>query len=640
MLQKIMEKRLHSLLKTKSDLTPGGKMNSTAPQSGAVSGRVVMQGVKSLPVRQAGVDDSYALYPRRLPTVTCLPTNKGRQSRRGYSGKGIIKVIPLGGLEEVGRNMTLFEYEGRILIVDMGLQFPEAEMPGIDYIIPNVSYLKGREDDILGVVFTHGHYDHIGAVPYLMDSIGNPPIFATPLAKGIILKRQEDFPKGSVLKIREIKREDRIVLPPFILRTFPQNHNIPDNIGLLIETPVGNIMHTGDFKFDYTPIGDEPAQISKIAALCKDGILLLMSDSTNSEIPGHSLSEKIIQDNLEEIFKIAAGRIIAATFASLLSRVQELMNLAQRYERKVLIDGYSMKANVEIAIKLGYLKIKPDIIISPKEIRHIPDKKVLIICTGSQGEGDASLMKLAHKDHQFLSIKKGDSVILSSSIVPGNERAVQGLKDLLSWQEAKIYHSPMMDIHASGHAQQEELKTMINIANPRFFMPIHGSRYMLQLHKEVALSLGISEKNIIVGENGDIIEMTKDKLRILKEKVPTNYVMVDGLGIGDVGEVVLRDRQAMAKDGMFVIVVIIDSQKGKVKQSPDIISRGFVYLRESKELLRDVRKRVIRLVEGVTASNHPINFTFVKNQIREDLGKFLFQKTRRRPMVLPVVIEV
>lgn len=551
-----------------------------------------------------------------------------------------VRIITLGGLEEVGRNMTLFECRGKILIVDMGLQFPEAEMPGIDYIIPNTSYLKGREDDILGIVFTHGHYDHIGAVPYLIEKIGNPPLFATPLAKGIILKRQEDFPRGSILKIQQIKREDKIVLPPFIVRSFPQNHNIPDNVGLLIETPAGRILHTGDFKFDYTPVGDEPAQISKIAALCQNGVLLLMSDSTNAEVQGHSLSEKRIQDNLEEVFKNARGRIIAATFASLLSRVQELINLSQKYGRKVLIDGYSMKANVEIAVELGYLRIKQDTIITSKDIRHIYDDKVLIICTGSQGEGDASLMRLAHKDHQFLSIKRGDSVILSSSVVPGNERAVQGLKDLLAWQGAKIYHSQMMDIHASGHAQQEELKTMLNIARPRFFMPIHGSRYMLELHKEIALSLGISEKNIIIGENGVIIEITKDKFRMLKEKVPANYVMVDGLGIGDVGEVVLRDRQAMSKDGMFVIVVIIDSQKGKVKQSPDIISRGFVYLRESKELLRDVRKRIIRLVEGITTSQHPANFTFVKNQIREDLGKFLFQRTRRRPMVLPVVIEV
>ena len=299
-----------------------------------------------------------------------------------------------------------------------------------------------------------------------------------------------------------------------------------------------------------------------------------------------------------------------------------------------------MKANVEIAISLSYLKIKKDTLISPRELRHFPDKRILIICTGSQGEGDASLMRLAHKDHQFLSVKKGDTVIFSSSTVPGNERSVQELKDLLSWQGAKIFHSQIMDIHASGHAQQEELKTMINVVKPKFFMPIHGSHYMLEVHKDLALSLGIPQKNIIIGENGNIIEMTEGKIKVRKEKVAASYVMVDGLGIGDVGEVVLRDRQAMAKDGMFVLVVVVDSTTGKVRQSPDIISRGFVYLRESKDLLRQVRKKVIRLVEEITLSKHTVNWAFVKNKIKEELGKFLFKKTKRRPMVLPVVIEI
>ena len=552
-----------------------------------------------------------------------------------------LKIIPLGGLEEVGKNMTLFEYDGKILIVDMGIQFPDdINMPGVDYIIPNTLYLEGKTENILGAVFTHGHYDHIGAIPYLMSKIGNPPLYATPLTKGIILKRQEDFSKLAPLNIKEIKREDKILLPPFYIQTFPQNHNIPDGIGLLIETPIGKILHTGDFKFDYTPIADIPTDILKIASLSHEGILLLMSDSTNAETPGHSLSEKTIQDNLENIFERSEGRIITATFASLLSRVQELFNLAEKFKRKVTIDGYSMKANVEIAIKLGYLKIKPDTIISPKEVRRFPDNKILVICTGSQGEGDAVLMRLAHKNHKFLSVKKGDSVILSSSTVPGNERSVQELKDLLSWQGAKIFHSQMMDIHASGHAHKEELKTMINLTKPKFFMPIHGSHYMREIHKEIALNLGIHEKNIIIEENGSIIEMSENSFEIKKEKAAAGYVMVDGLGIGDVGEVVLRDRQAMAKEGMFVVIVMIDSSTGKVKQSPDIISRGFVYLRESKELLHETRKRTIKLVEKITASGHPTNWSFVKKRIKEDLGEFLFKKTKRRPMVLPVVIEI
>lgn len=552
-----------------------------------------------------------------------------------------LKIIPLGGLEEVGKNMTLFEYDEKILIVDMGIQFPdETNMPGVDYIIPNISYLEGKSENILGAIFTHGHYDHIGAIPYIAGKIGNPPLYATPLTRGIILKRQEDFSKLAPLNIKQIKREDKISLPPFSIQTFPQNHNIPDGIGLLIETPVGKVLHTGDFKFDYTPIADVPTDILKIASLSHDGILLLMSDSTNAEMPGHSLSEKTIQDNLENIFERSEGRIITATFASLLSRVQELFNLAEKFKRKIAIDGYSMKANVEIAIKLGYLKVRQDTIIAPKEVRRFPDNRILIICTGSQGEGDAVLMRLAHKTHKFLSVKRGDSVILSSSTVPGNERSVQELKDLLSWQGAKIFHSQMMDIHASGHAQREELKTMINLTKPKFFMPIHGSRYMREIHKEIALNLGISEKNTIIEENGRIIELTSNSFEVKKEKAAAGYVMVDGLGIGDVGEVVLRDRQAMAKEGMFVVIVMIDSSTGKVKQSPDIISRGFVYLRESKELLHETRKRTIKLVEKITAAGHPTNWSFVKKRIKEDLGEFLFKKTKRRPMVLPVVIEV
>lgn len=572
----------------------------------------------------------------------------GRKSREGSNPsphnkkmtEEPLKIIPLGGLEEVGRNMTLFEYKGKILILDMGLMFPDDTMPGVDFIIPNTQYLKGKERDIVGVVLTHGHYDHIGAIPYIIGKIGNPPIFATPLTKGIVEKRQKDFPQASPLRIQEIKREDEIILGPFKIKTVPLNHNIPDNVGVFIETPVGTIFHTGDFKIDFTPVGDEPADLSKIAKIASKGVLLLMSDSTNAEEKGHSLSEKEIMENLEFIFKNAKGRIIATTFASLISRIQELIFLAEKYGRKILVEGYTMRSNFEISWKLGKIKVNPESVITPRELKKIPDDKVLIICTGSQGEGDAVLMRLAHKDHPYLKVKKGDIVIISSSTVPGNERAVQELKDLLSWQGAKIYHSKIMDIHASGHANQEELKTMIRLIAPKFFMPVHGSHYMLECHKEIAINVGIPEKNIIVVGNGDLIELYKDEFKIHHKKVPAHYVMVDGLGIGDVGEVVLRDRQVMAKDGMFVIVVVVDSHTGRVKQSPDIISRGFVYLRESQRLLYETRKRTVRLVERIIRSKHPINWSYVKSRIREELGEFLYEKTKRRPMVLPVIIEV
>lgn len=554
--------------------------------------------------------------------------------------KNVLKIIPLGGLEEIGRNMILLEYQEKILILDMGLQFPTEAMPGVDYIIPNVAYLKGKEKNILGVFISHGHYDHIGAIPYLIGEIGNPPIFATSLTKGIIIARQKEFPKAPHLNVTQIKRKDEIKLPPFTIYSFPQTHNIPDGVGFFIKTPVGNVIYTGDFKFDHTPVGDHPSDIPYLSKLASKGVLVLMSDSTNAEVPGHSLSEKEIQENLEIIFEKSQGRIIAATFASLLSRIQELINLARKFGRKVAIEGRAMRNYVEIAIKLGFIQIDPQDLIMPQDVRKFPDKEILIICTGSQGEDDAVLMRLAHKEHRFLSIKRGDTIILSSSIIPGNERAVQELKDLLSWQGAKIYHNQMMDIHASGHAQEEELKTMINITRPKFFVPVHGTHYMLELHKGIAMEMGIPEENIIVGENGRVIEVTKNKILLSKEKVPAGYVMVDGLGIGDVGEIVLRDRQAMAKDGMFVIVLVVDSVTGKVKQSPDIISRGFVYLRNSQTLLRQTRERAIRIVEKITQAGKPVNWLFVKNKLKEGLGEFLFEKTRRRPMVLPVVIEV
>jgi ribonuclease J len=554
--------------------------------------------------------------------------------------KNVLKIIPLGGLEEIGRNMILLEYQEKILILDMGLQFPTEAMPGVDYIIPNVAYLKGKEKNILGVFISHGHYDHIGAIPYLIGEIGNPPIFATSLTKGIIIARQKEFQKAPHLNVIQIKRRDEIKLPPFTIYSFPQTHNIPDGVGFFIKTPVGNVIYTGDFKFDHTPVGDHPSDIPYLSKLASKGVLVLMSDSTNAEVPGHSLSEKEIQENLEIIFEKSQGRIIAATFASLLSRIQELINLAKKFGRKVAIEGRAMRNYVEIAIKLGFIQIDPQDLIMPQDVRKFPDKEILIICTGSQGEDDAVLMRLAHKEHRFLSIKRGDTIILSSSIIPGNERAVQELKDLLSWQGAKIYHNQMMDIHASGHAQEEELKTMINITRPKFFVPVHGTHYMLELHKGIAMEMGIPEENIIVGENGRVIEVTKNKILLSKEKVPAGYVMVDGLGIGDVGEIVLRDRQAMAKDGMFVIVLVVDSVTGKVKQSPDIISRGFVYLRNSQTLLRQTRERAIRIVEKITQAGKPVNWLFVKNKLKEGLGEFLFEKTRRRPMVLPVVIEV
>ncbi|MBZ1348161.1 MAG: ribonuclease J [Candidatus Nealsonbacteria bacterium] len=564
-----------------------------------------------------------------------------------------LKIIPLGGLGEVGRNMTLLEYNEAVLIIDMGLKMPEEDTPGIDYIVPNINYLSSlnkqsngwrnrKQKNILGIVFTHGHYDHIGAIPYLIEKIWSPSLqfFASPLTRGIILKRQEEFPEHPQLKINEIKHGSIIELGPFRIEFFRQNHNIPDNFGLFIETPIGNILHTSDFKFDLNPVNELPTDFQKLRTLSEKKILLLMSDSTGAEENGHSLSEKTIEKNLEEIFQRSSGRIIAATFASLINRIQQIIFLSEKYGRKVIIEGYSIKNNMEMAEKLGRIKSKKGTIIKGKEIENYPDSKITILCTGAQGENQAVLMRLAQKRHARLRLKSGDSIILSSSVIPGNERTVQALKDAILRQGVKVFHYKMMDIHAGGHAQEQELKEMIKITKPKFFIPIHGQYSMLVAHAEIARDTGMPEKNIVIIENGQIIDLTPKTIFIKRTKVPSNYVMVDGLGVGDVGEVVLRDRHMLARDGMFVIVAVVDKQSGKVIGSPDVISRGFIYLRESKQLLKETRQQVIKIVDQAVTSGGTINWIYVKDEMRNKIGQFFYSKTKRRPMILPVVIEV
>jgi ribonuclease J len=558
---------------------------------------------------------------------------------RGSEGMPV-RIIPLGGLEEVGRNMTVFEYDGDIIIVDMGLQFPEEDMPGIDYIIPDISYLKGKEKNIRGVIITHGHYDHIGAIPHLIGRLGNPPIFAAPLTLGIIKKREEDYLEKTKLRLNAVKKTDRINLGKFHVEFFHVNHSIPDGMGLAIFTPAGMIIYTGDFKFDFSPINDPPADIGRISELGRRGVSLLMSDSTDAETPGHSISEQTIMETLGRIFENASGRIIAVTFSSLISRVQQIITLAEKHGRKVALNGFSMKTNIEIAKQLGYIKIKKGTIIRVEDANKYPDNRVVIVGTGAQGESNAMLMRIANREHRSIAVHKGDTIIFSSSVVPGNERTVQGLKDTLCRQGAKIIHYKMMDIHAGGHAYREDLKMIINLTRPKYFIPIHGNYYMRKIHAELAEATGIPSANIILPDNGNVVELTPRTMRLTKEKVPANYVMVDGLGVGDVGQVVLRDRQVMAKDGVFTVVLIIDSKTKKLLGEPDIISRGFIYMKESQELLVETKKKLKEIVAAKSSAEGPINWAYVRNNIRDILGEFLYAKTQRRPLILPVVIEV
>lgn len=536
--------------------------------------------------------------------------------------------------------MTLFEYENQVLIVDMGLQFPDENMPGIDFIIPNIEYLISHpEKKILGIFITHAHYDHIGAIPYLIDELKYPPIYTASLSRAIILKRQEDFPNLKKLHIEEINENKSITLGPFKISPFHLNHNIPDTLGLAIDTPHGLIMYATDFKFDLQPMGDKPADLSRIVALASPGVNLLLSDSTGVENTGHSISEKKIMDNLDSVFMSANGRIILATFASMINRIQQAIWLSEKYNRKIIIQGYAIRTNVAIAEKLKYISIKKGTLINWKEASRLGPQKLTILCTGAQGENEAALMRIVNKEHKYLRIQKGDTVIFSSSVIPGNELSIQNLKDNLAKQGAKVYHYKMLDIHASGHGYQEDLKMMINLTKPHFFMPVLGNFSMLKLHSEIAESLGIPKQNIVTGTNGQIIELTKNKITATEKFVPTNYIMVDGLGVGDIKEVVIRARQTLSKDGIFIVIALVDRKTGLLYNSPEIISQGFVYMKESKELINQAKKLVREIVSRST-KGHTFNEGYIRDNLRNEIGLFLFKKTQRRPMILPIVIEV
>ncbi|MFA5107659.1 MAG: ribonuclease J [Patescibacteria group bacterium] len=550
-----------------------------------------------------------------------------------------LRIIPIGGVEEVGRNMTVIEYRQDILIVDMGLQFPEEDMPGIDYIIPNIGYLKGKEKFVKGVIITHGHYDHIGAIPHLIPRLGRPPVFGTPLTLGIIAKRQEDYKNGGKLDLQAVDNETKLRLGVFEVEFFGVSHNIPGSLGVIIRTPLGPVVHTGDFKIDLQPSGDTPVDIAKIAKLSEENVLVMLADSTNAPQPGHQFSEQEIIGNMEDIFRTATGRLIIATFSSLLGRIQQIIQLAEQYGRHVIIDGYSMRTNVEIAQQLGYMKIKPGTLISYDQMKNYPSKKLIILCTGAQGEGKAVLMRLANREHKKAQIEKGDTIIFSSSVVPGNERSVQRLVDTLYREGAEVINYKMMDIHAGGHAKQEDLKLMLKLVNPQYLIPIEGNHSFLRIHAKIAKQAGFDENKIFIPDNGQIIEFTKQGGKLTNKKVPSEYVMVDGLGVGDVSSVVLRDRNQLASDGMVVVIITAEVKTGHLVGQPDIISRGFIYMKANQKLIDQTRDRVKAILDDREPKSS-LNDTYIRDKIRDDVGQFLFQKTERRPMILPVIIEV
>lgn len=554
----------------------------------------------------------------------------------------LVRFSALGGLEEIGRNMMFFEYRDEILVIDAGLQFPEQETPGIDYIIPNTAYLEGKKQNIKGIIITHAHYDHIGAIPHILDKLGNPPIYTTSLTKEVIMRRQEDYrnspkPIFVIVKGGETHQFGKY----FSVSFFDVFHNVPDGIGSVIHTPIGNVLHPGEFKFDYDDDG-KPKNLDVWKKVGEEGIHTLLLDSTGAEVPGFTLSERVVEAELEKAFKTAKGRIIVGTFASLLDRLGEIVKIAEKLGRKVAISGLSMKTNLQIAQNLGYLKFEKGTIIPLEEIGKYHDDKILILATGAQGEPKASLMRIATGEHKQIKVKHGDTIVLSSSVVPGNEKSVQNLKDNLARQGAIILHHRMLDIHSSGHAAQEELKMVMKLVKPKFFIPIHGYYFMRQRNAKLAEeTIGLKPEDTILSDNGLVVEMEKNSVRVTNEQLPAFYVMVDGLGVGDVGEIVLRDRLTLSQEGMLVIITTVSKQGGRILKNPDIISRGFIYLKENQDLLDEIRKKIRSIVTRIPHGRHQaIDGDYVKTLIRDQIGQFLYNKTKRRPMVLPVVIEV
>jgi ribonuclease J len=555
-----------------------------------------------------------------------------------------IRIIPFGGVEEIGRNMTAVEFGDDIIVIDIGFQFKDENTPGIDYILPNTKYLEERQSRIRAVIITHGHLDHTGGIPYIMPRIGNPPLYTRMLTSVLIQKRQEEFPHLPKLDIQIVEKDQTITVGKLKVKFFAVTHTIPDAMGVVIQTPYGSIVHTGDLKLDHVdgvPTEEEVAEYDRVFK--NENVLLLMADSTNVENPGFSIPEKVVHKNIGEIIKNVKGRLIIATFSSLLERLLKIIEFAELYGKKVVVEGRSMKNNIEITKHLGLLKAKPGTIISTDDIENFPPDRVIILATGAQGDEFAAMMRMSNKTHAKIRITPRDTIMLSSSVIPGNERSVQKLKDNLSRQGAHIIHYRIADVHSSGHANREETAWIHKKIHPKFFMPVHGYHYMLRVHGEIAKETnGLKDEDVIIPDNSSIIEIQEGGKKIvrLKEKAASGLVLVDGFSVGDVQDVVIRDRQMLAQDGIFIVFGIINVQTGKLKKSPDIISRGFIYLRENQELLHEVRLLIKDTAEKATRGQNPINVDFVKENITDAVSKYLLQKTAKRPMVIPVILTI
>jgi len=551
-----------------------------------------------------------------------------------------VRIVPLGGVEEVGRNMTVVETPDDLFVIDAGFQFMgEGDAPGIDYVLPNTTYLEERKSKIRALIITHGHLDHIGGIPYVLERMGNPRIYTRYLTSIMIKKRQEEFPHLPAVQIETVEPGDRIKIGNTHITTFPVTHSIPDSMGVKIETKYGNVILTGDLKLaheDGVPVKEEE---DKWTALGKEKNLMFIADSTNAEKAGFSIPESKVHETLEEIVKNTKGRLIIGTFASQFERIINIIRYAEKYNKKVITEGRSIRTNVEIAQKAEILKTKEGTIIHAQDIDNYPTHQIIVLATGAQGEPFAALMRIATKQHKFIRLNERDTVVLSSSVIPGNELSVQKLKDNLYRNGVRLMHYRASDVHSTGHGNSGELAWINNKVGARFFMPAYGYHSMLRCHAQAVMDTGFPKQNIVIPDNGSVIDIIEgNKLVVHKEKAPSSMMMVDGFSVGGVQDIVIRDRKALSQDGMFVIVATLNLRTGKLRKSPDLISRGFVYLRESQGLLQETRLLIKKTIEDATKNMNPVNFDMVKADVADTVAAFLFQKTNKHPIVIPVLL--
>jgi len=545
-----------------------------------------------------------------------------------------LKIIPLGGAGEIGKNMTLIEYAGSILVIDAGLMFPESDMLGVDIVIPDITYLLEHRDNVRGIIVTHGHEDHIGALPYVLSRL-NVPIYATTLTRGLIEVKLKQHKLLKEATLHTIRMRDTVPLDPFTIETFHVSHSVPDSIGLAITTPAGIVVHSGDFKFDPSPVDGQLTDFAALAQLGGRGVLALLSDSTNADSPGHTPSESSIYESFTRVFALAEGRIIIATFASNISRIQQIVDVATQFNRKVVIIGKSMQENVKMAIELGYLRVRESVLIRADQMHQYEKNQIVIVCTGGQGEPTSALVRMANRDHKQVTLTTGDSVILSAAPIPGNEEMINRTLNNLFRAGAFVYYDELMHVHVSGHASQEEQKLMLNLIRPKYFIPMHGEYRHLVLHARLAQSLGIPAENIFVIENGAVVEFDEQgNARVLRDSVPASDVLVDGIGIGDVGSTVLRERHHLSEDGFFIALITIDAHTGEVVFGPEIITHGFVYTEAAEDLIAGAKEAIAEtLRKGGRGGTLGL-------ALKDVLSKYLYQQTHRRPMVIPVITEL